>query len=223
MEIITQTPDLVICIKPVGVDSEKEMPLLLAQVLPGEFFPVHRLDMGVGGLMVFARSKQAAAKLGALIAQGQLKKEYLALVHGCPEEKTGRMEDLLWKDSRKNKVFVVKRQRAGVRPAALRYQVVRAGEESLVRVFLETGRSHQIRVQFSSRGYPLVGDHKYGSRAREKEIRLFSAALEFPWNGNRLRYEAQPEWISYLPEPDGQPAVHFHTLGPGIHAGGQVL
>ena len=90
MEIITQTPDLVICIKPVGVDSEKEMPQLLAQVLPGEFFPVHRLDMGVGGLMVFARSKQAAAKLGALIAQGQLKKEYLALVHGCPEEKTGR-------------------------------------------------------------------------------------------------------------------------------------
>lgn len=223
MEIITQTPDFVICIKPVGVDSEKEMPQLLAQVLPGEFFPVHRLDMGVGGLMVFARSKQAAAKLGALIAQGQLKKEYLALVHGCPEEKTGRMEDLLWKDSRKNKVYVVKRQRAGVRPAALRYQVVRAGEESLVRVFLETGRSHQIRVQFSSRGYPLVGDHKYGSRAREKEIRLFSAALEFPWNGNRLRYEAQPEWISYLPEPDGQPAVHFHALGPGIHAGGQVL
>ena len=223
MEIITQTPDFVICIKPVGVDSEKEMPQLLAQVLPGEFFPVHRLDMGVGGLMVFARSKQAAAKLGALIAQGQLKKEYLALVHGCPEEKTGRMEDLLWKDSRKNKVFVVKRQRAGVRPAALRYQVVRAEEESLVRVFLETGRSHQIRVQFSSRGYPLVGDHKYGSRAREKEIRLFSAALEFPWNGNRLRYEAQPEWISYLPEPDGQPAVHFHALGPGIHAGGQVL
>lgn len=223
MEIITQTPDLVICIKPVGVDSEKEMPQLLAQVLPGEFFPVHRLDMGVGGLMVFARSKQAAAKLGALIAQGQLKKEYLALVHGCPEEKTGRMEDLLWKDSRKNKVYVVKRQRAGVRPAALRYQVVRAGEESLVRVFLETGRSHQIRVQFSSRGYPLVGDHKYGSRAREKEIRLFSAALEFPWNGNRLRYEAQPEWISYLPKPDGQPSVHFHALGPGIHAGGQVL
>ena len=223
MEIITQTPDFVICIKPVGVDSEKEMPQLLAQVLPGEFFPVHRLDMGVGGLMVFARSKQAAAKLGALIAQGQLKKEYLALVHGCPEEKTGRMEDLLWKDSRKNKVYVVKRQRAGVRPAALRYQVVRAGEESLVRVFLETGRSHQIRVQFSSRGYPLVGDHKYGSRAKETEIRLFSAALEFPWNGNRLRYEAQPEWISYLPEPDGQPAVHFHALGPGIHAGGQVL
>ena len=223
MEIITQTPDFVICIKPVGVDSEKEMPQLLAQVLPGEFFPVHRLDMGVGGLMVFGRSKQAAAKLGTLIAQGQLKKEYLALVHGCPEEKTGRMEDLLWKDSRKNKVYVVKRQRAGVRPAALRYQVVQAGEESLVRVFLETGRSHQIRVQFSSRGYPLVGDHKYGSRAREKEIRLFSAALEFPWTGNRLRYEAQPEWISYLPEPDGQPAVHFHALGPGIHAGGQVL
>ena len=195
MEIITQTPDFVICVKPVGVDSEKGVPDLLSQNLSGEFFPVHRLDMGVGGLMVFARNRQAAAKFSALITRGQLQKEYLALLHGCPEERSGRMEDLLWKDSRKNKVFVVKRQRAGVRPAALRYQVVRAGEESLVRVFLETGRSHQIRVQFASRGYPLVGDHKYGSRAKETEIRLFSAALEFPWNGKRLRYEAQPQWV----------------------------
>ena len=192
MEIITQTPDLVICIKPVGVDSEKEMPQLLAQVLPGEFFPVHRLDMGVGGLMVFARSKQAAAKLGALIAQGQLKKEYLALVHGCPEEKTGRMEDLLWKDSRKNKVYVVKRQRAGVRPAALRYQVVRAGEESLVRVFLETGRSHQIRVQFASRGCPLAGDGKYGGRGSAPALWSFRLAFPDPLSGARREFFCPP-------------------------------
>ena len=194
MKILYTTPDLVVCRKPVGVDSEHGLPELLARELGGSFYPVHRLDLGVGGLMVFARNKQAAAEMGGLIARGQLQKEYLALVHGCPEEPEGRMEDLLWKDSRKNKVFVVKRQRAGVRPAALRYRVVKPGEESLVRVFLETGRSHQIRVQFASRGFPLVGDHKYGSRSRETQIHLFSAALEFPWKGQQLRFEDRPDW-----------------------------
>ena len=194
MKILYTTPDLVVCRKPVGVDSEHGLPELLARELGGSFYPVHRLDLGVGGLMVFARNKQAAADMGGLIARGELQKEYLALVHGCPEEPEGRMEDLLWKDSRKNKVFVVKRPRAGVRPAALRYRVVKPGDESLVRVYLETGRSHQIRVQFASRGFPLVGDHKYGSRSRETQIRLFSAALEFPWKGQQLRFEDQPDW-----------------------------
>lgn len=194
MKILYTTPDLVVCRKPVGVDSEHGLPELLARELGGSFYSVHRLDLGVGGLMVFARNKQAAADMGGLIARGELQKEYLALVHGCPEEPEGRMEDLLWKDSRKNKVFVVKRPRAGVRPAALRYRVVRPGDESLVRVYLETGRSHQIRVQFASRGFPLVGDHKYGSRSRENQIHLFSAALEFPWKGQQLRFEDWPDW-----------------------------
>lgn len=194
MELFYTTPDLVVCRKPVGVDSEHGLPELLARELGGSFYPVHRLDLGVGGLMVFARNRKAAADMGGLIARGQLQKEYLALVHGCPEEPEGRMEDLLWKDSRKNKVFVVKRPRAGVRPAALRYRVVKPGQESLVRVYLETGRSHQIRVQFASRGFPLVGDHKYGSRSRETQIHLFSAALEFPWKGQQLRFEDWPDW-----------------------------
>ena len=194
MDILYQTKDIVVCIKPVGVDSEKGMPGLLADALGGSFYPVHRLDQGVGGLMVFARSPKAAAELSALIAQGQLSKEYLALIHGCPEDTEGRMEDLLWKDSRKNKVYVVSRQRAGVKKAALRYRVLRKGEKSLVRVYLETGRSHQIRVQFASRGFPLVGDHKYGSRARETNIHLFSAGLTFPWKGEILHFEAKPEW-----------------------------
>lgn len=194
MDILYQTKDIVVCIKPVGVDSEKGMPGLLAEALGGSFYPVHRLDQGVGGLMVFARSPKAAAELGILIAQGQLSKEYLALIHGCPEDTEGRMEDLLWKDSRKNKVYVVSRQRAGVKKAALRYRVLRKGEKSLVRVYLQTGRSHQIRVQFASRGFPLVGDHKYGSRSRETQIHLFSAALEFPWKGETLRFEDKPQW-----------------------------
>lgn len=194
MDILYQTKDIVVCIKPVGVDSEKGMPGLLADALGGSFYPVHRLDQGVGGLMVLARSPKAAAELGILIAQGQLSKEYLALIHGCPEDTEGRMEDLLWKDSRKNKVYVVSRQRAGVKKAVLRYRVLRKGEKSLVRVYLQTGRSHQIRVQFASRGFPLVGDHKYGSRSRETQINLFSAALEFPWKGETLRFEDKPQW-----------------------------
>lgn len=193
MEIVFKDPGCVVCIKSVGVDSEQELPEALKKQLGGEIYPVHRLDKAVGGLMVFARTRQAAAELSRAVAEGKLEKQYLALVHGCPPE-SGRMEDLLWKDSRKNKVFVVKRKRAGVRSASLRYQLLRGGEESLVRVFLETGRSHQIRVQFASRGYPLVGDHKYGSRAKETAPRLFSAGLAFPWKGETLKFEASPEW-----------------------------
>ena len=194
MEILYQTKDLAVCIKPVGVDSERGMPEMLTETLGGSFFPVHRLDQGVGGVMVYARNPQAAGQLGALAAQGKLEKEYLALIGGCPAEQEGRLEDLLWKDSRKNKVFVVKRQRAGVRPAALTYRVLRAGPESLVRVKLETGRSHQIRVQFASRGFPLIGDHKYGDRSKETRIHLYSAALSFPWKGEQLRFTSEPEW-----------------------------
>ena len=193
MEILFQDPGIVVCRKEAGMDSEHDIPQSLKAVLGGEIFPVHRLDRGTAGLMVYARRKQAAAALSRAIAEGAFQKEYLALVHGCPPE-TGTWEDLLFKDSRKNKVFVVKRPRAGVRAAKLRYQVIRPGEESLVRVFLETGRSHQIRVQFSSRGYPLVGDHKYGSRAKQTEPLLFSAALSFPWKGQTLRFESVPQW-----------------------------
>ena len=193
MEILYQDSGIVVCRKEAGMDSETDVPQALQAQLGVSVLPVHRLDRGTAGLMVYACTKPAAAALSRAIAQGQFHKEYLALVHGCPPEKDV-WENLLFKDSRKNKVFVVKRPRAGVRAAKLSYQVLRPGAESLVRVFLETGRSHQIRVQFSSRGYPLVGDHKYGSRSKLTEPRLFSAALCFPWNGKALRFEASPEW-----------------------------
>ena len=120
-------------------------------------------------------------------------KEYVAMVHGTPPE-SGDWEDLLWKDSAKNKVFVVKRQRSGVKKAKLEYQTLRTGENSLVRIRLHTGRSHQIRVQFSSRGYPLRGDHKYGSRAKETEPMLYSCCITFPYKGEMRSFEALPEW-----------------------------
>ena len=120
-------------------------------------------------------------------------KEYVAMVHGLPPE-SGDWEDLLWKDSRKNKVYVVKRERAGVKKARLEFTRLSAGEKSLVRIRLHTGRSHQIRVQFSSRGYPLVGDHKYGSRDEIAAPMLFSCCIRFPWKGGERKYEVLPEW-----------------------------
>ena len=166
---------------------------MLQQTLGGEIFPVHRLDQNVGGVMVYARTKQAAARLSQIIQQGTMIKEYVAMVHGQPPE-TGDWEDLLFKDSRKNKVFVVKRQRGGVKAARLEYRRLQAGEQSLVRIRLHTGRSHQIRVQFSSRGFPLVGDHKYGSRDAATAPMLFSCGITFPWDGKQLQFEAYPEW-----------------------------
>jgi len=193
MELLYTDNQIVICIKPVGLDSEHELPGVLKEQLGGEFHPIHRLDKNVGGLMVFARTKAAAAGLSKAVQEGSMVKEYVAMVHGAPPEK-GDWEDLLWKDSRKNKVFVVKRQRAGVKKARLEFSRLRAGEESLVRIRLHTGRSHQIRVQFSSRGFPLVGDHKYGSRSDKIEPMLFSCCLTFPYKGEIKRFEHLPDW-----------------------------
>jgi 23S rRNA pseudouridine1911/1915/1917 synthase len=120
-------------------------------------------------------------------------KEYVAMVHGAPPE-TGDWEDLLFKDSSKNKVFVVKKERRGVKKARLEFARLTAGEESLVRIRLHTGRSHQIRVQFSSRGFPLVGDHKYGSRDDRTAPLLFSCRISFPWQGQAKIFEALPDW-----------------------------
>ena len=189
MEILYSDPEIVVCVKPVGMDSEHEVP----QALGGEIYPVHRLDKNVGGVMVYAKKKTAAAALSKAVQEGTMVKEYVAMVHGAPPEE-GDWEDLLWKDSAKNKVFVVKRERRGVKKARLEYKRLREGETSLVRIRLHTGRSHQIRVQFSSRGFPLVGDHKYGSRDEKSEPMLFSCCLSFPHKGRTLRFEKLPDW-----------------------------
>ena len=190
MEILFSDKDIAVCIKPVGLDSEMEVPQALKERLDGEIFPLHRLDKNVGGVMVYARTKAAAAGLSKAIQNGEMVKEYVAKVHGEPPE-NGVLTDLLFKDSRKNKVFVVKKARAGVKEAKLQYRHLGAG---LVHVRLFTGRSHQIRVQFSSRGFPLVGDHKYGSRDGEKNPMLFSCCLRFPWKGKELKFEKLPDW-----------------------------
>ena len=196
MDILYQDRQIVVCVKPVGIsaeDGENSLPALLRQELGGEIFTLHRLDLNVGGVMAYARTKEAAARLSKAIQDGSMVKEYRALVHGTPPQ-SGDWQDLLWKDSSKNKVFVVKRMRKGVKNARLEFQRLTAGENSLVHIRLHTGRSHQIRVQFASRGYPLVGDHKYGARDELTAPRLFSCCLTFPLNGKTMRFEKMPEW-----------------------------
>ena len=195
MEILYQDKQIIVCVKPVGLDSEAEVPGALKEQLGGEIFPIHRLDKNVGGLMVYARTKQAAASLSKAVQEGSMVKEYVAMVHGTPPE-TGDWEDLLWKDSKKNKVFVVKRQRGGVKKARLEFTRISEGEISLVHIRLHTGRSHQIRAQFSSRGFPLVGDHKYGSRDAKTEPMLFSCRISFPYRGENRMFEKLPDWAN---------------------------
>lgn len=194
MEILYSDRDMAVCVKPVGLDSEQEVPAALKEILGGELFPIHRLDKNVGGVMVYARTREAAARLSKAVQEGTMVKEYVALVHGIPPE-TGDWQDLLWKDSQKNKVFVVKRERKGVKPARLEFTRLTGSDPALVRVLLHTGRSHQIRVQFSSRGYPLVGDHKYGARDSSPAPMLFSCRITFPWRGQTKDFEALPDWV----------------------------
>lgn len=193
MEILYADKEIAVCIKPVGLDSETQVPAALKEALGGEIYPIHRLDLNVGGVMVFARSRVAAASLSRAVQEGAMVKEYVAMVHGAPPE-SGDWEDLLWKDSGKNKVYVVKRLRGGVKKARLDFRRLTAGETSLVRIRLHTGRSHQIRVQFASRGFPLAGDHKYGARDDITAPMLFSCKISFPHRGKIQSFEALPDW-----------------------------
>ena len=195
MTILYADRGIVACIKPVGLDSEAEVPAALKEALDGDIFPIHRLDKNVGGVMVYARTKSAAAALSRAVQEGAMVKEYVAMVHGAPPER-GDWEDFLFKDSRKNKVFTVKKERKGVKFARLEFERLTTGEQSLVHIRLHTGRSHQIRVQFSSRGFPLVGDHKYGSRDSATAPMLFSCRITLRWNGEMKVFEALPDWAN---------------------------
>lgn len=197
MQILHEDKWLVACIKPAGVLSEEGgMPELLRRALNcPEIFCVHRLDKAASGVMVYAKTKEAAARLSRLIAERKLEKEYLTVIQGRPAEQSGLMRDLLFKDSATGRSYVVRRMRRGVKEAELTYKLLQSREElSLVSVKLITGRSHQIRAQFSSRGLPLVGDGRYGSRYREAELALWSARLAFihPFTGKSFEISSPP-------------------------------
>lgn len=201
MNILYEDKALIVCQKPAGVLSEGEMPALLCEQLSlKECFVVHRLDREVGGVMVFAKTKKAAAALSKSVQDKTLKKEYLAIVEGEVTPEKGEMRDLLFRDAKKNKSFVVKRERKGVREAVLDYEVLEVRENdsgmvSLVKIRLQTGRTHQIRVQFSSRKHPLVGDSRYGSRIK-RDIMLWSHRLTFPHpdTGEEMEFFLDAPW-----------------------------
>lgn len=201
--IIFQDDDIVVCEKPYGVSSQgssgENMVDMLKTACRCEIYPVHRLDTQTTGLIVYAKNPQSAAKLSSQVAERKLQKEYLCLCHGEIDE-SGKMVDFLYHDRIKNKSFAVKTKRNGSKEAILEYQ--RICEKSvgecrlfLVRVKLYTGRTHQIRVQFASRGYPLYGDGKYGAHDNAR-IHLHSCSLSFshPKTGKSISFSSSPSW-----------------------------
>lgn len=189
MDILFEDNEIAVIVKPAGMASQlspdgNDCVTALRTRTGKDIYPVHRLDTATRGVMVYAKTKSAAAFLSREIAEGRFQKQYAALAHGRPEPPEGTMEDWLFKD-RSNKSYVVKRERKGVKKAELEYRTVktfsadRYGTLSLVAVMLRTGRTHQIRVQFASRGYPLLGDGKYGAKDNAPFLGLACTALSF--------------------------------------------
>ena len=198
IEILQETAELALCVKPAGVcaqgEGENDLPALLSHQLGCKIYPVHRLDQAVGGVMVFAKTQRMAAVLSQAIQEGRLRKEYLAVLTKRPEADCGELHDLLFHDRFKNKTYVVSKVRKGVKKASLSYRVLAIADgRCLVHVRLHTGRTHQIRVQFASRGCPLVGDGKYGSRVNAAAPALWSYALTIPEGRAEARSCALPE------------------------------
>lgn len=200
IRLLYSDDNIAVCIKPAGVLSEEGgMPEFLSSLLGGDFLCVHRLDKPVGGVMAYARSRAAAAELSRAVTEGRFEKEYLAAAQGVPQETSGSMRDLLFHDSRRNKSFVVDRQRRGVKEALLDYELISTAQYagmtvSALRIRLHTGRTHQIRVQLASRGMPLAGDGRYGSALRDCGLALWAASLRFPHpvTGRTLCFSASP-------------------------------
>jgi len=217
MTVLYEDASLVVAVKPVGVLSEESengasMPALLrayyaALGQQNYIATVHRLDRIVGGVMVFSRRREVTGKLTEAVREHRVTKEYLAVLRGHPSEPEATLTDLLFRDAAHNKSYVVKRMRKGVREATLDYrELARTDTLSLVRVRLHTGRTHQIRVQFASRGLPLLGDIRYGSKDPACTAALWSHHLAFthPVTGKVVDVTCPP------------PAIYPWTLFSGV-------
>lgn len=207
INIVYEDDDIIVCQKPIGVssqysDKENMLSLLKDQLDLKELpYVIHRLDTAVGGLMVYSKNKKSASCLSRQVSDSQFIKKYYCVIHSKPENNTDTLTDYLFKDSRKNKSFVVKKERKGVKFASLEYELIDSVEYkdetlSLLKITLHTGRSHQIRVQFSSRKMPLYGDGKYGG-SDNCNIALFSCELGFK--------NQDDEIINYKLKPEGFP------------------
>lgn len=201
MELLYVDDDILVCLKPERVLSTDEpggVPDLAREALgnsKADVRTVHRLDRVVAGLMVLARNAKAASELSRQIRDGEFDKEYVAVVHGCPREAQGSLRDLLGRDKARRMTFVAPEPAKGVQEAVLDYQVLHSTDSmSRVRIQLHTGRTHQIRVQFSSRGMPLVGERKYCTLEDPCEIALWSYHIGFvhPETGQRMDFLQEP-------------------------------
>ncbi len=201
MELIYLDKEIVACVKPPRVLSTDEpggLPELVRHALGNpnaDVRTVHRLDRVVSGVMVLARSAAAASELSRQIREDQFTKEYLAVVHGCPKPESGTLTDLLYRDKARRMTMVASHPGKGVQEAVLDYQVLHCtGDISRVKVHLRTGRTHQIRVQFASRGMPLVGERKYATLDDPCEIALWSHKIGFfhPATGERMEFSQEP-------------------------------
>lgn len=204
MQLVYVDEHIVVCEKPPRVLSTDEpggVPDLVREALgdpKADVRTVHRLDRVVSGLMVLARSGAAASELSRQIREDVFKKEYLAVVHGTPQQDSGSFFDLLLRDKARRMTMVVQQEGKGVQPAVLHYQVLQKSEGlSRVRIQLQTGRTHQIRVQFASRDLPLVGERKYSTLEDDCPIALWSYALSFdhPVTGEPMEFTLQPPEI----------------------------
>ena len=199
--ILHKDNTFLVCLKPARIRSTDEpggMPELCRNALgnpKADVRTVHRLDQVVSGLMVLARTKRAASDLSAQIRDGVFHKEYTAVLHGCPDSPSGTLRDLLWRSKPERKTYVVTEPGKDVQEAILNYEVLAQTDAfSRVRIELITGRTHQIRCQFSSRNLPLVGDRKYSENEDNCEIALWSSLLRFrhPKTGEELTFTAPP-------------------------------
>lgn len=201
MEIIYQDKDIIVCVKPAGVLSTDEpggLPELIRQELGdpnANVRTVHRLDRTVSGLMVLARRSKAASELSRQIREGEFGKEYVAVVHGYLQEDHGELRDLLLRNKQERKTYIVTEPGKDVQEAVLEYRVLNRAEDlTRVQIQLHTGRTHQIRVQFSGHGWPLVGDRKYSTLEDDCQIALWSYRLAFkhPYSGKSMEFVLEP-------------------------------
>ena len=207
-QILYSDAQLLVCIKPPRVLSTDEpggVPdLCRAALSDPNIRTVHRLDRVVSGLMVLARTRRAASDLSSQIRDGIFHKEYQAVLHGIPDAPAGTLRDLLWRSQPERRTYVVREPGKDVQEAILHYEVLaQTADLSKVRIELVTGRTHQIRCQFSSRDLPLVGDRKYSLHEDDCEIALWSGLLRFrhPKTGQELTFTA--------PVPDEFPWNQF--------------